>query len=442
MVLGANGFFAPSVGSFQVPVTAPDIDPDDGDQVTVCFAVAWLPFVLGALQQLTLQATWQGDSDAILLAQSRAQLLLAIIGSEVGGCAESVCFDGVFYDGDCDCIKQTPPGGGSPIDQPGADPRHNTAFQFPPIDADDPQCKAANNMVAFIQSLIDEVLLVVDATGEAAGLVGFLMPFFLELGPFAVFLEIVLELASLLLGAGGTALTAAFTTGMYDQLTCIFFCNTEADGSVTAADLVVIESQIASDIGGLAQTILDAMLLIMGEVGLSNAGTMGDAAADCSGCDCPWVRVCDFTIEDYGFAPTAIPDWTPDCSYVAGVGFVTPVDSTRPGFSDHSVQMGMGRLLPDAHFTQIDVDGAVTWGANAIFTNSVDLKADSTVLSTLTDPASFPFSWAGSYDSSSTHLVVSGVVGYKDPTPPGGSMVISKITFHGTGTEPDIGVPG
>lgn len=288
MVLGFDNPFAPSTGSFPLPVVPPDTDPDEGDQVTVCFSVDWLPFVLGALQQLTLQATWKGDDATVLLAQSRAQLLLANIADASGGCFGSVCFPDVFYDSDCDCVKQIPPGGGSPIEKPEADPRHNTAFQFPPIDADDPQCQAAANIVRFISDLIDEVVAALDHTSEAAGLLPFLLPIFVELGPYGIFIDLMLELASILIGAGATTISDAFTNTVYDQLTCIFYCNIESDGTVTAADLVTIEAEIASIIGGTVQAVLEAMFLIQGEVGLTNAGAVGDAPADCSGCPCTW----------------------------------------------------------------------------------------------------------------------------------------------------------
>jgi len=222
------------------------------------------------------------------LAQSRAQLLLATFGDASGGCFDTVCFSDVFYDSDSDSVKQIPPGGGTPIDRPEADPRHNTAFQFPPIDADDPRCQAAANMVRFIKDQIDGVVLIVDEAGDASGLVAFLLPFFIELGPFGVLIDLVLGLAFVLFSAGATALTAGFTTTAYDQLTCIFYCNIESDGSVTAADLVTIQSEIASIIGGTVQVVLDAMFLLTGEVGLSNAGAVGDAPADCDGCPCTW----------------------------------------------------------------------------------------------------------------------------------------------------------
>jgi len=63
------------VSSFNQRVTPPAAAPNEGEMTVVCFAVDWLPYVLGALDQLLLPAAWIGDTAAIQLAQDRAQLL-------------------------------------------------------------------------------------------------------------------------------------------------------------------------------------------------------------------------------------------------------------------------------------------------------------------------------------------------------------------------------
>lgn len=295
MVFGADQPFPPSVGSFQVPVVAPDSDPDEGDQVTVCFSATWLPLVIGALQQLTLQATWQGDTATIQAAQDRAQLLIAMFGGDVGGCTGSVCIKGLIYDSDCDCIKQTLDGGETYFENPGADPRHNTAYQFPPVEADDPRCQAAANQARYFSDLIDQVVLIVDTAGTAEGVMAIILPFVVELGPFGILIELVLGVAFTLFSAGALAISSAFTSTVFDDLTCIFYCNISLDGSVTADQLSTINSQVIDAFPGLVSTVLGGMFLLMGEVGLSNAGTIGDAPADCDDCGCAWCSNQDAT---------------------------------------------------------------------------------------------------------------------------------------------------
>jgi len=87
MVLGYNRPFAHPTSSFNEPVLPPSVEPDEGEQVQVCFAVGWLPYVLGALSQLLLQSTWQGDPADVLLAQGRATNLLGLFANPV--CATS-----------------------------------------------------------------------------------------------------------------------------------------------------------------------------------------------------------------------------------------------------------------------------------------------------------------------------------------------------------------
>jgi len=70
-------------GSFNQPVTAPDIDPGSGTLQAVCFNPAWTPVIIGALEQLLLQATWKGATPAdVKLAQDRAVDLIGLFGEE------------------------------------------------------------------------------------------------------------------------------------------------------------------------------------------------------------------------------------------------------------------------------------------------------------------------------------------------------------------------
>jgi len=77
MVYGYNRPYAHPVGSFVSPVVPPDVEPAEDDKIQVCVSVAWLPYVMGALSQLTLQSTWKSDDpNVILLAQQRATYVI------------------------------------------------------------------------------------------------------------------------------------------------------------------------------------------------------------------------------------------------------------------------------------------------------------------------------------------------------------------------------
>lgn len=72
MVLGYDNFYAHPTSSYNEPVPVPDVEPDEGTLVQVCLSEAWLSYVLGALSQLQLQTTWQGDPDTVLRGQGMA----------------------------------------------------------------------------------------------------------------------------------------------------------------------------------------------------------------------------------------------------------------------------------------------------------------------------------------------------------------------------------
>ncbi len=65
--------------AFQSPLPVPTNDPDEGTQWCVQFNEDYLPLVVGALLELTNQATWDTtDPDVSLLAQNRAMSRIAL----------------------------------------------------------------------------------------------------------------------------------------------------------------------------------------------------------------------------------------------------------------------------------------------------------------------------------------------------------------------------
>jgi len=67
----------PPIPSFQQPIPVPPLPPDQGEQICVQFGAQWLPYVLGSLQQLLEQTTWDVPTDAALTdAQMQANELI------------------------------------------------------------------------------------------------------------------------------------------------------------------------------------------------------------------------------------------------------------------------------------------------------------------------------------------------------------------------------
>jgi len=69
--------YAPSRGSFGVPVVPPTVDCDSAPTTSLTLSCEWVPFVRGALMQLLLQATWKTDAAGLLITQQRVQTLIS-----------------------------------------------------------------------------------------------------------------------------------------------------------------------------------------------------------------------------------------------------------------------------------------------------------------------------------------------------------------------------
>lgn len=95
--------FARPVPSFPAPVQPPQVDPDADPLGTIRVNCSWLPYIIGACMQLTLQATWKGTPDDIKLAQLRANNLLSLFFPiNTCGCGKDCTEqDGIDCGGDC-----------------------------------------------------------------------------------------------------------------------------------------------------------------------------------------------------------------------------------------------------------------------------------------------------------------------------------------------------
>lgn len=192
------------------------------------------------------------------------------------------------------------------------DVRHNPGMLFPPIGGDDPRCQAAANMTRWISDFLNDVgaTLAWATVAESSlttimGLVAVVFPEGAAIGLFAL---LGLDLATTIFSAGLTAIQAAFDNDTLDLMTCIFFCAIESNGQVSADDLATINAEIDGQLNTLAALVLHGMFLLMGEIGLSNAGSTGDAPADCDGCDCGWCALLDDTYHLADFEPLGWAD--------------------------------------------------------------------------------------------------------------------------------------
>jgi len=189
------------------------------------------------------------------------------------------------YNADCDCVQTSYDGGTTWTDTPNADPRHYDGFRLAPVTGDDPQCLAAGNMTDKLKFILDTIIAGSTIFAVATAVVNIVLVFAPAEG---ILLDLILAVAQALFDLGLAAVDAALTTGVYDQLACILYCSISGDGQVSAAQYAIIRAKVDAEIGGLAAIAIDYALDQLGEVGLSNAGTMGQSTRDCTGCSCEW----------------------------------------------------------------------------------------------------------------------------------------------------------
>lgn len=96
--------FKPQQSSFETAVVIPSSDPDEGELTTVCFSIAWLPYVLGALSQLQQRDTWIGNDSEKTEAVGLATNLIELF--DVAACPAEV--ETPFWDDETDVDDNAP----------------------------------------------------------------------------------------------------------------------------------------------------------------------------------------------------------------------------------------------------------------------------------------------------------------------------------------------
>lgn len=258
------------------------------------------------------------------------------------------------YNSDCDCVQQTADGGATWTDNPSADPRTADGFRLPTRGGSDPQCDAAANMLDKIKSQVNLIIASLEIIQVVNGLLAIVSVFLPDIN---IVLEVVEAAAAAALSIGSAAISAAFTDDQYDLLQCILYCDIAADGSVNQAQLDQILSDIHDQADPVVYDLLFFLLPMIGCVGLSNAGATGDKTGDCSGCDCAWTYVWDFTANDGDWEANDNDGHTG--SYVPGQGWLSAFygSGNSYGFySEVSIWSAAFDLAADARITHWEVN--------------------------------------------------------------------------------------
>lgn len=200
------------------------------------------------------------------------------------------------YSSDCDCVQTTPDDGTTWNDAPGLDPRKQAGWQLPPRGGTDPRCAAAANMVGAIRHFVDTMNDAATAQGIATLMLGLLGAFL----PLGLVVDLVIIVASAIWEIGVALLKAAMTEAQYDILLCAFYCNLQADGTLTPDGYAALYPYVEANMEATAAGFCERMFDLLGYVGLTNAGATGSLSADCSGCECIGCAEADWTVGDGG----------------------------------------------------------------------------------------------------------------------------------------------
>lgn len=376
--------------------------------------------------------TWDGDVNPLATPNENGDFGITVIRKRFF--EGEVVPTNLRYDDTTDEVQQTYDDGVTWVDQPGQDPRHATVFQFPPIVADDPRCQAAANMSKGIGDFLHGISGIVGTATNAESMLTVIIAgvavFFPEGAAIGVLAFLALDFASTILAETFTAIDAAFTSTVYDTLTCIFYCHIASDGTVSTDQLSAILADINTLIGGLVYTVLSGYFFLVGEVGLTNMGAKGDAPADCGGCACGWAvewifgdssDLCGLTLNNGSYVGTAYEGEFISSSQVSLVEFQTDA-------------------LPEFRVTHLDFVYSMSAASNPnseirfrIF-NGLTLLLDY-----ITSPppvgSHLSFVWDG--DLTITQLVIDCGTG----SAAGSTAKIEQMHFSGFGDPPAIGQP-
>ncbi len=216
------------------------------------------------------------------------------------------------------------------------------------VEGEDLKCVAADSAVTLLREQIGDQLtddmsrytlsqLITDWTTTVVG----------TSNPFQALATVVTnQIFALLI----SAVRAALTDDVYDQLNCILYCHMDETAFFDGSEWGAVRSQILSEITGIAGVFLEHLIYLIGNGGLSNLARAGAGSpdADCSECHCDdtWCKEWDFTVDAYddvwqGYTVTSAPSFY-NTNYIASTGWRT--DNGGVNYSIIEIEIDTSRL--------------------------------------------------------------------------------------------------
>lgn len=324
------------------------------------------------------------------------------------------------YNPTTDTFEYTPDGGTTWVEDPASDPRHSDIFRLPALTGEDARCDAAARIAAAWEETLNTFIQSVNAAQFAVAVLTLILLF---LGPVGVLLDAALTIGGALILIGVSNIAAAFTTEVWEQITCIIYDHIGADGQVSAAQSADIMTDINAQFSSVISGTLGNLVQLYGEVLMSNAGVERDETGDCSGCD-GWCFEIFFDVGDGAFVEDAING--PGANYSSGVGWIEKTVDVTTGTYIQSA------ALTPTIFTHVEFDyiafeqttsAVIALGLAAGFPV---VEVEDGVGNTLTT-----VEWDGAQEADIVYLQIGNSV-----TGTGGTSIISRVLMRGTGTNP------
>lgn len=193
------------------------------------------------------------------------------------------------YNNDTGEFQRSNDGGVTWIDDPLVDPRVNPGYLLPPASpSDTARCNGAYRMVLAWQDALTQLNGTVSAGEFALTMLGLLAAL---AGGVGLLADIFVAGFEAILTIGLSDVNAAFTSTLWDEIQCIFYCDISEDGSISENQLAKVIADIAAAHPGDA--VINGAVNIFnsfyGAVLLSNASVERTDTGDCSGCTtCEW----------------------------------------------------------------------------------------------------------------------------------------------------------
>lgn len=426
--------YAVPIGSFRVPVVIPDIDPDAAPLVTVCFNAAWLPYVLGCLKQLMLQATWQTtDPDVLNQVQGRAANLMYLFiqgcklpesGAPGGGPdsedrmwrqnPDNPCILETSVDGVCWCPVFDASKCYGQITQPGAG-----SGSRPQPGANEHQCLTLFANAQLLMGFVvypGDTLNVVSASGAG--------------------------------NDGGTSVWYCTDGEQFFGGACIGFAHTDSGDPLPTANhmrLIWLIDGTAFDAMGGAITIGGSgpqqAILQVNDSALANNSGSYDVCVDLTAAAASgFTHTFDLTLNGGGFTADLDGGFT-EASYLAGSGWHATTFGPLTGGAYYYTYLSITRTFATTTITSVDLyyDFHSGTDSDPAHNRVVIFNLDTTAVINLAgslfpDGDGLVEHWVGS-QSASTLNVQLGLARDTSPTP-GGSGRVYKIVVSGIGTDP------